>query len=565
MYNAIVTTLLIFVFLSVGIKVNAQNVSAYTFAQTAGTYTAITGPTTAIAAATDDAVATLTIPFSFTFAGTSYTSCLVNTNGYVVFGAAGLTNIYTPISSITGSGVISAFGRDLNSGVTYSTTGTTPNRKFIIQFIGYRYGNSLLDNLNFQVQLNETTNAINVVYGTATTTSTTADNTIQIGLRGAAITDYNNRSLAAAANWNTAVAGVANTAYVRFRNTAFPTSGLTWTWTPPVIVAAPLCAATPTSPTNGLTGVATSPTLTWAAVTNATSYDIYLGTAASPPFVINTASTTYSPAALAANTLYYWKIIPKNAIGAAIGCSTWSFTTTTPGCTNTSSYGTVTAPTNNTITTISTLQYQSEYSTINSAIAWSTYQSTYSIAGTYITVHQGTYNGPIIAFGFSPLNWTPTASGTYFVHYNTNSSCGTASISGTSTIQCTTCAGCVTPGTPTSLSGTATGSSTATISWAAGSPAGSATITYYYNVYTSTGTYVTGSSSASSPVSITGLACGTLYYFTVYSSTSCNSTSSLTATSSNFTSGACPPPPANDLVCNATAITCGQTLSGTTI
>jgi hypothetical protein len=148
----------------------------------------------------------------------------------------------------------------------------------------------------------------------------------------------------------------------------------------------------------------------------------------------------------------------------------------------------------------------------------------------------------------------------YIAHYLPGST-----TTGTFAISRTCTAPCITPGTPISLLGSATSATTASISWAAGSPAGSATITYYYSVYTSTGTYVTGSSTASTSASITGLACGTSYYFTVYASTSCNSTSSLTATSSNFTSGACPPPPANDLVCNATAITCGQTLSGTTI
>ena len=50
---------------------------------------------------------------------------------------------------------------------------------------------------------------------------------------------------------------------------------------------------------------------------------------------------------------------------------------------------------------------------------------------------------------------------------------------------------CTTSGTPTSLSGSGTGTTTASISWAAGSPAGSATITYYWNFYTSGGTSVT--------------------------------------------------------------------------
>jgi hypothetical protein len=61
------------------------------------------------------------------------------------------------------------------------------------------------------------------------------------------------------------------------------------------------------------------------------------------------------------------------------------------------------------------------------AVAGNTFTSTAGIAGTYITVRSGTYNGTAVAFGPSPLNWTAAAGGTYFIHYNTNVSCGTAS------------------------------------------------------------------------------------------------------------------------------------------
>ncbi|HOV11681.1 MAG TPA: hypothetical protein PLL90_07950, partial [Bacteroidales bacterium] len=101
---------------------------------------------------------------------------------------------------------------------------------------------------------------------------------------------------------------------------------------------------------------------------------------------------------------------------------------------------------------------------------------------------------------------------------------------------------CTTPGTPTSLSASATGQTTANLSWAAGSPAGSATVTYYYNVYTSGGSYVTGSSTTGTSTSVSGLSCGTSYYFTLYANTSCNGTSSSTATSSTFTTSSCGPP-----------------------
>ena len=111
----------------------------------------------------------------------------------------------------------------------------------------------------------------------------------------------------------------------------------------------------------------------------------------------------------------------------------------TPGCTNTSSYGSAVAPSTPTTVTISSCNFQSEYSTISGVVSGQTYQFGYSLGG-YITVHTGTFNGPIVAYGNAPLNWSSTYTGTVFVHYNTNSSCGTASSCGTSTVSCITCA-----------------------------------------------------------------------------------------------------------------------------
>jgi hypothetical protein len=93
--------------------------------------------------------------------------------------------------------------------------------------------------------------------------------------------------------------------------------------------SAPSCSAI-TAPTNSGTGISLSQTLQWAASTGATGYDVYFGTSASPPLVsTNQAGTTYTPT-LAGGTLYYWKVVAKNSIGSATGCSTWSFTTASP-------------------------------------------------------------------------------------------------------------------------------------------------------------------------------------------------------------------------------------------
>jgi len=100
-------------------------------------------------------------------------------------------------------------------------------------------------------------------------------------------------------------------------------------------------------------------------------------------------------------------------------------------CTNTSSWGSAAAPSSGTIT-IKTDQYEGEYNTISSVAAATVYTSEINNAGDYITVRQGSSGGTLIAFGPTPLTWTSTTADTYYIHYNTNSSCGTASVNRTS-------------------------------------------------------------------------------------------------------------------------------------
>jgi len=92
-------------------------------------------------------------------------------------------------------------------------------------------------------------------------------------------------------------------------------------------------------------------------------------------------------------------------------------------CTNSSSYGSATAPTSGS-ETFSTCSFQTEYSTINSVVSGTTYSCAISTGG-YVTIRSGSYNGAVVAHGTSPLQWTATSSGTYYAHWNTNSSCGT--------------------------------------------------------------------------------------------------------------------------------------------
>ncbi len=248
--------------------VSKAQVRNYTFAQSSGTYTAITGGTVVVPSdgttiSDDDIYINNAIGFTFNFNNTDYTSFGINSNGFIWLGSGEpLPETYTPISGTpsnlggtgTISGTISAMGRDLLKRTTapfgelrVETLGSAPSRVCVIQFSnwrGYALGTGAI--YNFQIRLTETTNTIDFVYGAFTTTGVTSSSDFEIGLRGADNLDFNN-VIADAANWAGAVSGAANTDASTISSTTFPATGTTFTWTP----GAPLsdCSGTPVAGT----------------------------------------------------------------------------------------------------------------------------------------------------------------------------------------------------------------------------------------------------------------------------------------------------------------------------
>ncbi len=109
-----------------------------------------------------------TIPFNFSFFGTSYSSFAVSTNGFVFLGA-GPPSTYTGYSNTFPSvwaamPCVGAVYSDLNlstGSITYFTTGTAPNRKLVINWTGavYYYSSG---SLTTQVILYESSNFVEV-------------------------------------------------------------------------------------------------------------------------------------------------------------------------------------------------------------------------------------------------------------------------------------------------------------------------------------------------------------------------------------------------------------------
>ena len=122
--------------------VHAQ-VSNYIFSQSNNTYTSITGGTlvgqatdalpssTPESAPMDDFTYTaVSLPFTFTYNGTPYTSININTNGWISFDATATASTSGPISSTAHPNAVSAFGRDLMG--IYATSGDRTSGSNII-------------------------------------------------------------------------------------------------------------------------------------------------------------------------------------------------------------------------------------------------------------------------------------------------------------------------------------------------------------------------------------------------------------------------------------------------
>ena len=98
------------------------------------------------------------------------------------------------------------------------------------------------------------------------------------------------------------------------------------------IAATPL----PATAATGICYAGTTPvtSVSWGAVSGATSYDVYFGAGSLPGTVTSNVgtATTYSTGTLLASTTYYWKVVAKNACGDATGSTTWTFTTASSPC-----------------------------------------------------------------------------------------------------------------------------------------------------------------------------------------------------------------------------------------
>jgi hypothetical protein len=256
--------MLCFLMLTGMVFLASAQVADYSFSQANNTYTEISGGTVLGSTTTDDQYfvdpavpagsTTITsgvglpIGFTLTFNGDNYDVFGVHANGWLSLGQSSLTpsvnmNTSSNLAPINATSTAPAvlqnrvvgLGRNLIaqsvSELRYQTVGTAPNRALVVQWKNYkRTSGGAVDTLNFQIRLNETSNIVEVIYGKMKVSSSTT--TIQIGLRGQANSDYNNRTTTT--DWAATTAGVANNSTMTISATVFPASGLTYIWTPPL-------------------------------------------------------------------------------------------------------------------------------------------------------------------------------------------------------------------------------------------------------------------------------------------------------------------------------------------
>jgi len=305
------------------LSLSAQ-VSSYTFAASAGTYTPITGGTVLGVPSNDDTnFPQNPIGFSFCYNGALYTEFGVNTNGWIVMGNPTMTSSYTALSFGANNNVIAALNYDLQGDATagdlrYQTIGTAPNRTLVVQWSNYDSWSSAAngDDYDFQIRLSESNGQIDLVYGTFTKDATV--DFAQVGLRGASNADFNNVSISnGLQTWATPIAGIANNATAELNNLLLPVSGQTYTWSQPT------APAVPTTPS--LTAVtATGMTLNW--VDNSTNEANFIIQRSTDNITFTTVSTivstsiattgtpyNYVATNLYNGTLYYWRVLAANA------------------------------------------------------------------------------------------------------------------------------------------------------------------------------------------------------------------------------------------------------------
>ena len=151
----------------------------------------------------------------------------------------------------------------------------------------------------------------------------------------------------------------------------------------------------------------------------------------------NGAVVAFGPTPLVVSNTFTGSLFAHWSADAMCGTQTGCRTTSVQfiGCAFTSSFGSGAVKLDGSVTTLSTCSFPGEYSTISGAVNGQTLRFTSNTATDYITIHSGTRDGPVVAYGPTPLVFANTYTGTLFAHWSANTSCGTLSACRLTTVQ----------------------------------------------------------------------------------------------------------------------------------
>lgn len=252
---------------------------------------------------------------------------------------ANQSGYYSPLSQPLGNGAIAALGIDLrglaNTRIVTQVSGTAPNRNFIVQWqnIGIvRYSDAPpSDTVNFQIRLEETSNAVSIGYGTFGMSAEGGSFDTEVGLR--ADSEVNARETQPATDdtpnpWAASTASASGDSRCRLTLVegtsgqilrGVPQNNLVFAWS----AAATLPTPTLLSPGDGATTTLPQ-TFRWNPVQGATSYEFQLiapGGGTYNPLTVQTTSVEFSSTVNAGYTsamlgmpgVFSWRI---QAVGA---------------------------------------------------------------------------------------------------------------------------------------------------------------------------------------------------------------------------------------------------------
>jgi len=269
----------------------------------------------------------LNLGFTFHYSGTNYTQVRVATNGFVNIGTGNSSSSSNNLASTSSFPIVAPFwdsmhagrtiagGYERNSQISWLSTGSEPNRVFIIQYKNINWPTSIATSwVDFQVRLYES-GAFEFIYGPnsgATLSGTSAS--IGCNVTPGGTGNY--------WSWNPTASSWSYSTSTNTIATYIP-DGTKINFTPTDVNL--------TYPADLATNIIPNPTLTWQDNPRALGYRAYFGTD-NPPTNLDNGSdlghvTAYSPAPpLNALGVYYWKIVPYNAGGDMNNVIVRSFT-----------------------------------------------------------------------------------------------------------------------------------------------------------------------------------------------------------------------------------------------